>query len=348
MKRSIFIFSTLLLCGWVEAGPLSKASKQVMVKNSHFIIPQDFPTMEGEEHFKAGLEAYEKKSYEEAIRNFRLVNINFASEPYAVDAPYYLGVCNYELGELDIANDAFSAYLQGFSTPQYFQQAIDYKFTIAERLKSGEKKHILGYKFIPKLFNGKALAVEIYDEVIAALPSHEYAARALYAKGVLLKEMKEFRESVESLQTLIKRFPRHELAPECYLAITKVYLDQCQYEFQNPDLITFSEINLRKFSFDFPRETRIEEMKNDVAQIKEIYAKGLYDTGQYYERTDKWHASLFCYRNAKEKFPETQAAKQCEERIAALETELQRLAKDDRDPRFRNNRVKNVAPKKTV
>jgi outer membrane protein assembly factor BamD (BamD/ComL family) len=337
----------LLLSSLVGFNICFAAPKQV-VQNRHFAAYHDLPKMAGEDHYQTGLKAFEEGSFVEAINHFRIVYKNFSAAPYASDASYYLGVSLYNLGELDVANDAFTNYLRVLSTPKYFQQAIEYKFSIAERFKNGEKKSLLGAKIIPKWFSGKALAVEIYDEVIAALPSHEFAAQALYAKGQLLWEMKEFRESVEAFQTLIKRFPRHEHAPESYLAITKVYLEQSQYEFQNPDLITFGEINLRKFALDFPREERIAEMKSDVDQIKEVYAKGLYETGQFYERINKAEASLFCYKNAKEKFPETQIAKKCEERIAALDAQLKRQAIDTRDPGTKNRRVKMLSPKKTV
>lgn len=329
-----YILFFILLAGSLHAGQFAKN--------------KDTPFMTGEARLAAATQAFEKQAFTEAAQHFRMLKLNFASEPYAADAPYFLGICYYNLGHIDVANDEFSDYLKSFNTPKYFQQAIEYKFIIAERLKTGERRHVFGVPVLPKWVTGKALAVEIYDEVIASLPSHDYAAQALYAKGLLLQELKEFRESVESFQALIKRFPRHELTPEAYLAITKVFLEQCQYEFQNPDLITFAEINLRKFALDFPREPRISDMQKDVAAIKEVYAQGLYDTGQYYERMDKWNASIFCYRNAVEKFPDTLVAKKCQERTAYLEERLRRFASDPRDPRFRTNRIKQLAPRQTA
>lgn len=343
MKYHIFLFSFLFFSGQVIG-----AQKLTRHQNSHFIIKHDFATMSAQEHFDVGMKAFENKSYGEALRNFRIVKINFPSQAVALESLYYIGVCKYILGDLGVANEAFSDYLKEFATPKFFQEAIEYKFSIAERLKNGEKTHLFGAKITPKWFSGKVLAIEIYDEVIAALPSYEYAAQSLFAKGVLLGELKEYRESVETFQTLIKHFPRHELVPEAYLTISKVFLDQSHYEFQNPDLITFAEINMRKFTLEYPRDGRVDEMKNDVEQIKEIYAQGLYDTGQYYERLEKWNASLVCYRNAIEKFPGTQVAKNCEERMATLDSKLRRMADDLRDPRFRTNRIKNVSPGKTV
>lgn len=65
-------------------------------------------------------------------------------------------------------------------------------------------------------------------------------------------------------------------------------------------------------------EERLEEAENNVEEIKEIYARGLYDTGQFYERVKKPRASIIYYKNAIKQFPDTQIAQLCQERLEAL------------------------------
>ena len=60
------------------------------------------------------------------------------------------------------------------------------------------------------------------------------------------------------------------------------------------------------------------EAENSVLEIKEVYAKGLYDTGQFYERIEEPRASLIYYQNAIRQFPETTVAKLCEQRLISL------------------------------
>lgn len=165
---------------------------------------------------------------------------------------------------------------------------------------------------------GRTLALKIYDEVIAALPSNDLAARALYAKGCLHWQIKEYRRAIEDFQLVIRRFPKHELAPESYVAISSIFVDQSQTEFQNPDILSFAEINLRRFKQEFPREQRIVDVEQDLASIKEFYAQGLYDTGRFYERIHKPCASIIYYKNAIKQFPDTNVAKCARERLNIL------------------------------
>ena len=98
------------------------------------------------------------------------------------------------------------------------------------------------------------------------------------------------------------------MAPLAYLCINRVYVEQSLSEFQNPDLLALAQINYRKFARDFPKEERLAEAEADIHAIKEIYARGLYDTGQFYERVSKPKASVIYYLNAIKQFPDTHVA----------------------------------------
>ena len=121
----------------------------------------------------------------------------------------------------------------------------------------------------------------VYDEVIAAMPCNEIAAQALISKACLLWKLREYRSAIESFNLVIRRFPKHPLASDSYVMISKVYLEQCRNEPRNPDLLALAQINLRKFTREFPREERLNEVENDLIEIKEINADGLYQTGQF-------------------------------------------------------------------
>jgi outer membrane protein assembly factor BamD (BamD/ComL family) len=291
-----------------EAGYTIKNGKLVDVKYNATLPVQD--------HYNLGLEELNKKNWKEAARQFFIVTNSFPNSTYAADAYFYLGLAEYNFDEFDFANDAFTAYLKTKNNPKFFQEAIQYKYAIAEKLNAGFKRRFFGTKRMPKWASGKSLALQIYDEVIASLPCHDLAARALYSKGTLLWDQKEYKRAVESYQMIVKRFPKHELAPESYVTISKIFLEQSATEFQNPDVLEFAQINMRRFNHDFPKEPRLSEVEQDVLSIKEIYAKGLYDTGQFYERVGKPRASIIYYENAIKQFPETHIALLSKQRLA--------------------------------
>lgn len=310
MKRitlilALFLSSSFLDAAWVvQGGKLTNASKVA--------------TLSCEGHYKIAYDAFEAEDYRLAQTNFSIVALNFPNSPFGADSAFFDGVCCYQLGEYDMANEAFNTYLKASSQPKYFQDAMEYKYLIANSFACGAKRRPFGAKQLPKWLPGESLALQIYDQIIQAIPCHEYAAQSLWTKGNMLWSECAYQESIESFQQLIRRFPKHELTPQAYLAINQVFLTEAQWEFQNPDLLQLAEINLKKFRQEFPRDERVVEAEKDLLALKETYALGLWKTAQFYEWKGETSAASIYYMNAIHQFPETNIAERCQRRLNSI------------------------------
>ncbi len=325
-SRALGLTAFLMVCSLFN--PVNAA---FTITNGRVVDVKEVATLPVEEHYRLGIEAYNACEWQEALHNFRAIVCSYPNASCALDCYFYQGACYFYLDELDFANESLSQYLKMQNNPKYFEETIEYKFYIAERFRCGACKRFFGTKQLPKWASGRSLGLQIYDEVICSLPAHDLAARALYYKGVLLWEDDAFRESIDSFQTLIRRFPKHELAPEAYLAIADVYVEQACCEFQNPDLLALAGINLRKFSRDFPRDERISLVEERVQWMKESFARGLYEIGRFYERKGKPSAAAIYYAKAIKDFPDTEIAEFCKVRLVTSHGQIPEIFKDSLD-----------------
>lgn len=311
MKRFFFTLCSLLIChAAVDASFVYRAGTWDYVS-----VPAMYSA---DEHHRLGMEAYGSENFAEAATQLRILTENYPSNPLADDAYFFLGMSYFQTGDYEMANIALNSYLKRNANPTYLTEAVNFKFSIADAFRCGERARLFGYRKCPKWMNGRDLAVTIYDEVIAALPSSDLAARALFAKGSVLCDQQDFRCSIEAFSTLIRRFPKHELTPDSYLAIDQVYLCQAELEFQNPDILVLAELNLLRFRGDFPNDDRVQEAEAIVQQIEELYAWGFYNTGCFFERICKPQSAALYYSSACCQFPDTRIAERCRERIAYL------------------------------
>lgn len=286
--------------------------------------PKTFPSEEAsdcyrDKYLQQGYRSFECGHWHEASISLQRVVMSLPNDPAAIPAEFYLGVSLFNAQDYDFANHAFSSYLTKSNHPEFFEEAIHYKFRIAEAFRKGSRRRLVKLRICPQWASAEDLALSIYDEVIVAMPNHLLAAKSLYAKGCLLQSSQDFKESIENFQTLIRRFPKNELTPEAYLKIAHVYYLQSEYEVQNPDLLALAELNARRFREDFPKEERVECAEQYVLDIKEVYARGLMDIGVFYERTDHPLSAMIYYRSAIGQFPETKAANYCRGRVNYLE-----------------------------
>jgi outer membrane protein assembly factor BamD (BamD/ComL family) len=274
--------------------------------------------MSVQEHYSIAMDAYQKQNWDEVIHQSLIVVKNFSSTPFAQESLFYLGVGYFHTGELEYSNKFLTSYLKKQATPKFFEEAIQYKFKIAEKYHRGAKKHILGWETMPKWVPARDEAIRIYDEVVTALPHHELAAHALFGKAKLLIKEDEYKSSIETYQILIRRFQKHPLAAESYIGIGEVYLIQSQAQYPDQDYLDLAEINLRKFRHDFPGEERLAVAEKMWLDMKEVYASDLYDTGRFYERTKKPQAAYIYYTRVLTKYPETKVCDLVNKRLSKL------------------------------
>jgi outer membrane protein assembly factor BamD (BamD/ComL family) len=296
-----------------------------VLRNGKLIDTKDIATLTVEEHYRLGVAALEKKDWEEAIHQFRIVTINFPQTSWGKEAYYFLGVSYYQSGDKDLANQNLTTYLKENSHPNYFEETFQYKLAIADAFKKGARRHLWGMEKMPAWMPDKDLAIEIYDEIITSLPNNELAAKALISKGDLLRKREDYRQAIEAYTQVVRKFPRTEVAALCYGKISRSYLQQAQADVHNPDILPLAQINLKRFSQDFPQGEKVQQVEDNLHEMKEIFANALFETGQFYERKKQPKASVLYYHTACVQFPDTKIAKNCRERLDALQAYVEEI-----------------------
>ena len=311
MKKILgFIACLCIFASSVEAAYVLKSGKLV---NS-----EEVATLSAQEHYSMILEAYRNGEWKELIHQANIVIKNFEDSPFYQEAFFYLGTGYFHTKEYDLANTELSGYLKKQSSLQHFREAIELKFQIAEHFREGGKRHLMGWKAMPKWMPAQEEAMNLYEEVISALPTDDLAVRSLYGRGALLVLQEEFEGAIETYQTLIRKFPKHPITPEAYIQIGKTYLTQCQVKFKDSDFLDLAEINLKKFQEDFPNDERVVLAKNTLSEMQELYAENFYEIGQFFERTKKPQAAVIYYAKIIKNYPETKTADSSKKRLLIL------------------------------
>jgi len=313
-RRHVLLIVTILFA--LTSQPLQAG---YLFKNGKLIDEKFIASLPLEEHYALGIKALKAKNWQEAALQFRIVTINFPQAARSREAYYFLGVCLYHEGDEDTANDNFNKYLRVESSPKYFEETFQYKLAIANAFKNGARKHLFGFEKMPRVFQSRTHALEIYDEIIGALPNHELAAKALMGKAQVLLQKERYRECIEAYQTVIRKFPKTEYAAKSYSSISEVFLKQSNCELQNPDILALAQINAKKFAQDFPRDENVQQSQDKISEMKELLAQELYETGRLYERKKEPGASVLYYQAAIDEYPNTKVAQKCQERLQSLQ-----------------------------
>jgi len=296
--------------------PLSAA---YTIKNGKVMNAEEVATLSVQEHYGLLLEAVQSEDWDGVVQQSIIVIQNFPDSSFYQEAFYFISLGYFHKQNYDIANQHLTTYLKKQTALQHFREAIELKFQIAEQFSGGYKKHIGGIEFLPKWMPAKDEAVEIYDEVINALPNDDLAAKALFGKGKVVLSEEEYTSSIEIFQTLIRRFPKHSLAPDAYVEIARAYLIESKERYPDADFLDLATLNLKKFRQDFPSDDRLTVAEDILADMQEVFAKNFYEIAQFYERTKKPHASILYYSKIVKAYPNTKTAERSKKRLHALQ-----------------------------
>lgn len=281
------------------------------------VEPLDWPSVQ--EYYAYMQEAIDDEDWKAAIDYGQIVLYNFPDSPLVKEIPFYLGMAYYKLEQYELSNDTLSKYLRQATSPKHFEEAIETKFTIAEMYREGKKKRLFGSEKMPAIVPAREDALVIYDEVITTLPHHEITTKALLGKAEVQAYFEDFKPSIETLQFLIRRFPKHESAAEAYLRINKVYLQECKMNHLDLDLLDLAEVNLRKFRLAFPREARVGEAEKALTEMQEVFAVNLLETGEFFQRRKQPDAAIIYFSKIVAKYPKSQASLKAREKLEELQ-----------------------------
>ena len=288
---------------------------------SQEIQPEDVQPLVGpsvQEYYSFMQEAIDDGDWWAAIDFGELVLYHFPDSPFGQEIPYYVGLAYYHLNQHELANNAFNEYLKNALSPKHFEEALQKKFEIAEFYHNGGKKRLFSSHKLPAWVSGSEDALEIYDEIITSLPHHSNSVYALIHKADIQTSFKDFKPSIETLQLLVRRFPKHELVPEAYLQINKTYLKQCKEEHLDPDLLDLAAVSLRKFRLAYPRDPRLAEANRAYADMQELFATNLLDTGIFFQKRKKKDASRIYFTKVMKTYPNTHAAQVAQKHLDTL------------------------------
>ena len=320
MKKSLFCalrrvsqLSLLLACS-----PLAFSQEEPALEVQPQDVEAQAPSVQ--EFYAYMQEAVDDEDWWSAIDFGEIVLYHFPDSPFSQEIPFLIGMAYYRLNQFELANTALGEYLKNSTSPKRFEDAIEMKFAIAEFFRGGGKKRLFGSHKLPAIMPAREDALKIYDEVITTLPHHDISIRSLLGKAEIQVDFEDFKPAIETLQLLIRRFPKHDLAAEGFLQINKIYLKQCQAQHLDPNLLDLAEVNLQKFQLAFPREPRLTDAVAALQEMKELYAKNLLETGLFFQKRKQNDASIIYFSKVIAKYPDTHAADDAREKLAKLQT----------------------------
>ena len=253
-------------------------------------------------------EALDKQNLKSAKKNAEVIVDLYQDHPMSPEVYFQLATLYLKEGEYEAAFEAAELYLKKDATLRFYEEAYKIKLEVAHRYSKGFKKHVAGLKVLPKWMPAQEDALEIYDEIQAAVPRSDVAAEALYAKGALQMHLQDHKAALDTFQIFLKKFAQHPLAPHAHIKIGDIYVINTNMQQNDDSFLALERLNFQRFKDNFPSDPRLRVAEGQIKAIEETLALGMFEIAAYYKRTKRHDAALLYYTQVIQTYPKSVVA----------------------------------------
>jgi outer membrane protein assembly factor BamD (BamD/ComL family) len=287
---------------------LSSIHGDYIWKNGQLIDFKKEPWLPMQDHYNDVLKAHDESQWLKLIENGVVIINHYKNSPFVDETRFLVAKAFCEINDYARAHDALGQYLNYTVTPKHYEEVMEMKLKLAAAFENGEIKNLVGLPGIPHWIDPKKEAISLYEEVASALPTSRLAEQAIMGRAGLEIKLKDYKLAIATSETFLRKYAKSSLAPQAFENIGLCHLRLVQDEFLDPDLLSLAEMNYKKFVDQFPSHPKLENIKNNLIEMKELFASNLLTTARYYKKVKKYGAANFYLKKIPELYPETHSA----------------------------------------
>ena len=259
---------------------------------------------------------FDRKDYDRARKEFRKLLKTYKESREAVEAQYYLGRCEEELGDYYNAFREYRKTVQTYPSTKRFDEILEREYQMGNYFLAGKKRKLFGTAAI---LPARDKAVEIFEAIVEDGPFSQYGQLAQYKAGLAHLALRDYEQAVSAFEQVISRYPDSPLVDDARFQIAQASLKgtfrpDCD---QSPTDHAVRE--LETFLHEYPDSELSEEASSRLLELKERRAQHEYYVAQFYERRKHPASALVYYQAIVERFGKTSWAPKAVARIQMLQ-----------------------------
>ncbi len=257
------------------------------------------------EQYDLAKQYQKKKSYPEAIREYRKLLKTFPTSSLAVYAQIGVAECYEKNRDYYSGFKEYQLVLENYPSYGRIFDIIERQFKIGNIFLSGGKRRMWKFNIIP----ARDKAIEVFQQVIQNAPFSEFAPRSQFLLGECNFKVKKYADAILEYQRVVDEYSDSEYVDDARFQIGHAAFMLSRgaaYDQQSTDkaLRTFNS-----FINDFPLSRRVPQAKKMIAKLETRKAEGIFDVAEYYYKQKNFESAKIYYQNLLDTYPSSQFAR---------------------------------------
>jgi outer membrane assembly lipoprotein YfiO len=304
MKQTLVL--AVVVCGWLGAATAAPPAGQeeFEFKDGKW-VPATEP-VEGTEqgHLALVRKLIERGEGRSALRATKRFFKIYPDSPRREEALLLAGRAEIVRGRYWQAFEWLEEQLAEYPAGRYYEWALSREFEVAEAFLAGKKRIHFGIFRLRAEGDGLDILLRIAEHA----PGTTIAQKAMLRIADHQYEKARFAEAAAAYDEFLEMFPKSAQAQ--YAALQAARSTHAQFQGVAFDDTPLLEATQRYLNFQqaYPGPAREADVEAILAEITAARANKLFETGAFYERTDRPDSATFYYKLVMRDFPQTEWA----------------------------------------
>ena len=240
---------------------------------------------------------------------------------FAPEAQYRLGKILEDEGEFDAAFKAFQTMVTKYPSSEYFEQALNEQYRIANLYLAGEPQRIWKIPVGPSMEK----TIEMYDRIIKNAPYGTYAPQCQFNIGLARENQRKFTDAVDAYQKALDNYPTSSVAANAQYQIGYACMKSSQSGDYDMGAAQKAVFAFQDYLVRFPNSDKAVQAQENIQKLGQKQTQGAFDVAKFYETQHQPRSAFIYYNEVVREDPTSPQAQIAKKRIQELRPVVEAL-----------------------
>jgi outer membrane assembly lipoprotein YfiO len=227
---------------------------------------------------------------------------------------FLLAQANFVIGNRLESFYEFEELMDLYPDSSLFNASLGRQYDIANGFVNGYKRRFLGLA----LFSAEDEGIEMLYRIQQRSPGSPLAEKALLRTGDYYYSTSDFDLATDVYAAFVKSYPRSPEVPRVQLRQAFSYYAQFRgLRFDATPIVDARE-KLAGILVEYPKLAEEENILPVIERIDETFARKLYQTADFYRRTDEPKAAVYLWRYLVQTYPKSPEAERARRELTRM------------------------------
>jgi outer membrane protein assembly factor BamD len=242
---------------------------------------------------------------------------------FAPEAQYRVGKILEDEGDFYTAFEAFQKMVTKYPSSDYFEQALNEQYRIANLYLAGEPQRIWKIPLGPSMER----TIEMYQRIIKNAPYGTYAPQCQFNIGLARENQRKFTDAVDAYQTVLDNYPTSSVASNAQYQIGYAWMRSSQAGDYDLGAAKKAVDAFQDYLVRYPNSDKAVQAQENIMKLGQKQTQGAFDIARFYETSHppEPRAAFIYYNEVVREDPNSAQAQIAKKRIQQLRPVVEAL-----------------------